>query len=280
MVSRSGSRFLLIEYPYGRLLPVASSPRVAEAIDPSPGSAIVWLPGGVPDESECSRARERIPGLPLIVVLPPADQGPFTEGLLDAVESARPHSILPGGVAPSPGEIAALLRRPPSDLAEEVVERLERRIPILCPEIRGLLLRTLQLSSQVRSVSGLAKTLHLSRRALGRHFLGAGIPVPSHWLQMGRLLRVVVDLQGGGRTLLDAARARGYPDGFSLSNQMHRMTGVRPSLARERLGWEWFLERWFAREAASGALAVAGGVPVRGASNPALRYRRLARRAR
>ena len=48
------------------------------------------------------------------------------------------------------------------------------------------------------------------------------------------------------------ASRHGYPDGFSLSNQMKRLTGVRPSEVKERIGWEWVLERWIQRELASG----------------------------
>ena len=49
--------------------------------------------------------------------------------------------------------------------------------------------------------------------------------------------------------------ALGYPDGFSVSNQMSRLFGMRPTQARERLGWEWVFEAWLRREAESGAFA-------------------------
>jgi hypothetical protein len=35
---------------------------------------------------------------------------------------------------------------------------------------------------------------------------------------------------------------------------MERIIGVRPSFARERLGWEWVLEAWLLREWESGGL--------------------------
>jgi hypothetical protein len=55
-------------------------------------------------------------------------------------------------------------------------------------------------------------------------------------------------------SLHQVARSLGYPDGFTLSNQMSRLVGLRPSIARERLGWEWVVEAWLAREAARGGL--------------------------
>jgi hypothetical protein len=40
------------------------------------------------------------------------------------------------------------------------------------------------------------------------------------------------------------ALSAGYPDGFTLSNQLKRMTGYRPSQIRSLIGFEWLLERW------------------------------------
>ena len=48
-----------------------------------------------------------------------------------------------------------------------------------------------------------------------------------------------------------AARC-GYPDGFTMSNQMKRLTGFRPTEVRQRLGWEWVMEAWLRREGLGG----------------------------
>jgi hypothetical protein len=45
------------------------------------------------------------------------------------------------------------------------------------------------------------------------------------------------------------ATSLGYPDGFSLSNQMQRLMGLRPSLMRDCFGWEWIVEAWLFQEA-------------------------------
>jgi hypothetical protein len=71
---------------------------------------------------------------------------------------------------------------------------------------------------------------------------------------MARLLRVAVELQTTEATVASIAIHHGYPDGFSVSNQMERLIGHRPSEIRERLGWEWILEAWLKREAEIGAL--------------------------
>jgi len=71
---------------------------------------------------------------------------------------------------------------------------------------------------------------------------------------MARLLRVAAKLQNTEATVASIAIDHGYPDGFSVSNQMERLIGHRPSEIRERLGWEWILEAWLKREAEVGAL--------------------------
>jgi AraC-like DNA-binding protein len=107
-------------------------------------------------------------------------------------------------------------------------------------------------------VAGLSRALYLSRRALGRRFVSRRLPVPSHWLQFSRLLRATIQLQRRRHTLEAVAMGLGYPDGFSLSNQMTRLTGVRPSMARERLGWEWLMEAWLGLERDNGTVDIAG----------------------
>ena len=116
-------------------------------------------------------------------------------------------------------------------------------------ETRRLVRRTLDLSAELRTVSGLARSLYISRRALGRRFMSRGLPVPSHWLHFGRILRASLHLQTEGTTLSSIAFDLGYPDGFSLSNQMYRLTGLRPSFMRECFGWEWIVEAWLYQEA-------------------------------
>jgi AraC-like DNA-binding protein len=153
---------------------------------------------------------------------------------------------------PNPLDLEALLRRQPDDLAAEVMEYLVWRGIILDHETRHIVRRTVELSDDLRTVSALSRSLYLSRRALGRRFLDRGIPVPSHWLHFGRILRACVLLQSQKSSLFDVACDLGYPDGFALSNQMSRLMGVRPSVAKEYLGWEWLVESWLRREASTG----------------------------
>lgn len=127
------------------------------------------------------------------------------------------------------------------------------------------------MSAELRTVSALSRSLYLSRRALGRRFLSRGLPVPSHWLHFARVLRAAIQLQNSDDSLFSVASQLGYTDGFALSNQMKRLTGVRPSTARERLGWEWLVEAWLRTEARDGALTPRSGFPVkevREASDP------------
>ncbi len=122
-------------------------------------------------------------------------------------------------------------------------------------DTRRLLRKTLELSGELRTVSGLSRGLYMSRRALGRRFMSRGLPVPSHWLHFGRVLRASIRMQDPSANLFAIGRDLGYPDGFALSNQMKRLTGLRPSIMRECFGWEWIVESWLHREAVSGSLS-------------------------
>jgi AraC-like DNA-binding protein len=200
-------------------------------------------------------ARSRPPGVVLVVILPGQDAAPQAADFLRIIELCRPHSVLPHHVQPNPLDLQSLLRRPPEDFASEVMDYLAWRGIVLDQDTRHVVRRTLELSSDVRTVSALSRSLYLSRRALGRRFLERGIPVPSHWLHLGRVLRACIQLQNINANLFDVASDLSYADGFALSNQMSRLLGVRPSVAREYLGWEWILEAWLRREAETGGFS-------------------------
>jgi AraC-like DNA-binding protein len=167
----------------------------------------------------------------------------------------RPLGILPYHETPSVEDLVWALTRPPQDLPVEVTEYLVWRGIPLDRETARIIRRTVELSADVRSISALARSLYLSRRALGRRFLNRGLPVPSHWLHFARLLRVAIRLQNSAESVVSIGFELGYPDGFSLSNQMMRLIGCRPSEVRAHLGWEWVLEAWLRREADAGGLA-------------------------
>jgi len=153
-------------------------------------------------------------------------------------------------------DLLSLLRREPEDLPIEVMDYLQWRGIDVEIETRTLLRRTIELSNELRSVKALARSMYVSRRALGRRFLTKGLPVPSHWLHFGRILRVTLRLQNfPEETLSQAAHRFGYRDGFALSNQMYRLVGVRPSEARRYHGWEWFVEAWLDAERAQGSFS-------------------------
>jgi AraC-like DNA-binding protein len=156
------------------------------------------------------------------------------EALLRLMALCRPHSVLPHVEEIDPDELVPVLRRFPSQFDVQVTEYLIWR---------GI------------EVDGLARALYMSRRALGRRFMTRGLPVPSHWLHFGRILRGSIRLQDPHANLFSIGCDLGYPDGFAFSNQMKRLTGLRPSIMRECFGWEWIVESWLFREAESGNLS-------------------------
>src|SRR5690606_15961587 len=147
-----------------------------------------------------------------------------------------------------------ILATPPQRLCGAAFEYLDRRQLLIDRVVRREVRRILELVPEVRSVSKLASRLYSSRRTLGRHFAAAGLPVPSHWLQFARLLHVATRLQQDRRLPVSRAAAHaGYPDGFTMSNQMKRLTNYRPTVVRNHLGWEWFIEAWLCAEARNGS---------------------------
>ncbi len=244
----------LFKPPYDRLEPLRWDDR--RFAQPNiPGTGLVWQLRLGSWSRVFEVVRRRPPGMALIVILPSSVDLDSTPELLRVVESCRPHSILPFHREPHVGDLTALLRREPEDLSVEVMDYLQWRGINVDIEVRQLIRKTIDLSSELRSITALARSLYLSRRALGRRFLTNGLPVPSHWLHFARVLRAALLLQSSAATLAEAARRYGYPDGFALSNQMHRLVGVRPSEARCYLGWDWLVEAWIQTEAAGGGFS-------------------------
>jgi AraC-like DNA-binding protein len=245
--------------PYRGFSRLSGSRRQLKMIGKEPGSALVWSPPTRKVASEhLTLIRNRPGGLALVVVLPPPSELPDAKALIEATEISRPAAVLPHQPSLSPGLICEVLRQPSEELGADVVEYMRWRGLRLDRETAHLVRRTVELSDELRTVSALARSLYLSRRALGRRFLVRGLPVPSHWLHFARLLRVLLRLQASDASVLSVGFELGYPDGFALSNQMVRLTGVRPSQARVCLGWEWFMEAWLRTEAELGGLRPPG----------------------
>jgi len=248
----------MLTHPYRSLREVEGARKDVRAVLARPGTALLWDLGRPMSQRDRRIVHERPGGAALILVLPPAERMEPTEPLLQLIRTARPNGILPHHGLPHVDDLAQVMRRPPSDLAAGITDYLSWRGIRIERDTRQLLRRTIELSSELRTISALARGMYLSRRALGRRFENEGLPVPSHWLHFCRLLRVSLRLQNSQDSIVSAGFRFGYSDGFSLSNQMFRLTGHRPSEARKYLGWEWLLEAWLRIEAEHGGLRPAG----------------------
>lgn len=238
-------QFLLLTPPYTSAtthlsLPLLEPPRGRE------GVVLVWQMGTHFTEAMTS-VRFRPKGVTLVAVLPPGETRSSAD-LYHMVEICRPTSILPYHDEPSTEDIRLLVNAGPKRLVDSVVDYLVWRGTLRGSGPRRLVRRTLELSGELRSVSGLARSLYLSRRALGRRFAQYGLPVPSRCLHFGRILRASLRILGSDDPLSQIAFELGYPDSFALSNQMKRLVGVRPTELKARIGWEWIVESWLWRE--------------------------------
>ena len=279
MCQRSISPLQLLESPYDTLRPVEGGKAQLTAEGRKPGSALVWVLERGATESDRNIVEQRPGGLALIVILPRVADLANDPSILHLIEACRPHGILPFHERLAERELAQVLKRPPDDLSASVTDYLAWRGIRIDRDTVHLIRRTIDKSADLHSISALARSMYVSRRALGRRFLSRGLPVPSHWLQLGRLLRVAIKLQNSRDSIFSVAYEFGYPDGFSVSNQMARIVGARPHEVRKQLGWEWIMEGWLRREAELGGLAPDHS-RVSGIESPAGEAGRPKRRAR
>jgi AraC-like DNA-binding protein len=219
------------------------------------GSFLVWRMGA--EDLDRSAAlydvSRRTPGVSLVVILPPAEAWPRNpRDAFELILETRPSRVLPHQRVPAPGDLVDLMREGPGSIPAEVLDYVGWRGIWLERETRAILSRIGDLSDEVTTMAGVARGLYMSRRSVGRRFQTQGLPSPSQWLKMFRVLRACILLQQTRLTLHDVARCLHYPDAFTLSNQMSRMAGVRAEGIRSRVGWEWVVEAWIRREEAKG----------------------------
>lgn len=228
---------------------------LADPVQPREGG---WIMAWNLEADDWSDATElvanRLAGVALVIILSRDDDRAGLIRILRAIQETRPQAVMPHHNAPKPEEIAQVIRRPPVSLASSVSDYMRWRGISLAPATRNTIRRVFELSARLSTITELARNLYMSRRALGRKFRKGGLPVPSHWLHIARLIRAALKLQNSTESLFQVATSLGYPDGFSMSNQMHRLCRVRPQEARKRYGWEWIFECWLAREMAIGAV--------------------------
>jgi AraC-like DNA-binding protein len=222
---------------------------ILESREVAPGRALIWwLQDGPSQRGEYELLSVRPAGLPLIVLLPSADAIRRTLPLLSRVVDLFPRAILPAPYLGTPEYLRQVLATPPRSLSDAVIRYLTRRGVLKSQSIDKEIRRIFELAPEVGSVTRLARRMYTSRRTIGRHFALNRLPVPSHWLQFARLLHVSIQLQNESAAAFRIATRAGYPDGFTMSNQMKRMIGYRPTEVRTLLGWEWIVEAWLRRE--------------------------------
>lgn len=240
----------LFEPPYDELIPCTTDMvRGMTELRTWRGRALVWSLTGAPHQlREFEALRRRAPGIPLLVLLPGPNEVSAAAELLPLVRSLSPRAVVPDGLLETPFRIRHALALPPRNIPAAVTDYLIRRHVLRRPRAAREFQRIAELAPETRSITALSRRMYTSRRTLGRHFIAGEMPVPSHCLQFLRLLHVAIYLQNDEGAMFRVASRFGYPDGFTMSNQMKRLTGYRPSEVRELLGWEWVVEAWLQKE--------------------------------
>jgi AraC-like DNA-binding protein len=186
--------------------------------------------------------RARFPSVPVILRLQ-------TECVSDAAHLAR-HAALVGvrAVVSETERLDSILRRilpVPVDLASDVMAWLPLAGVRVAADCADLLREVITRAPAFRTVGEVVAPFGLSARGLRKRFHERGLQSPGHWHAVVRALEAVFRLQRDPeRPLFDVALELKYSDHSALSRQMMRLFGVRPSLARHSLGWEWLLHRW------------------------------------
>lgn len=243
----------LIAPPYETFSPIDT--RWSPVSMPPRGLGLIWwLLDGTTQQNEFQWLYYRPPGLPLFIILPPASDLQRTLPLLNYINALNPRSVLPSGPSVTPRNIRRLLASTPQQIPETLTHYFVRRKLIVNDSIRRLIYKVLESAPKASSITQLAKRLYTSRRTLGRQFAAAGLPVPSHWLQITRIFHTIFRIQTEETTVNRIAARSGYPDGFTLSNQMKRLMDCRPTDVRNNLGWEWVIEQWIKQETYSGGI--------------------------
>jgi AraC-like DNA-binding protein len=236
--------------PYEHLLPCG--PEIFEeltAVDAWKGRALVWQLDVRQNHAQQFEALRHKPfGLPLLVLLPPANEIRAVLTVLPSIRALGPRMILPFGVVDAPYRLRQIIALPPRAIAATVTDYLVRRGLLRDRRSVREFQRIVELAPDTPSIARLARRMYTSRRTLGRHFVTTRMPVPSHCLHFARLLHVAFRLQTEDTAIFRIASRFHYPDGFTMSNQMKRLIGYRPSEVRELLGWEWLVEAWLAKE--------------------------------
>lgn len=160
------------------------------------------------------------------------------------------------GVRVSREASPATVPAPPTEAhadAESVVEHLVQR-NVLDPESDAAShVRTIFAAPpEALRVGRIARRTYWSRRTLGRHFKAAGLPAPVKWVALARAMLAHRTIARGA-LLGVAASSAGYPDQFTMSNAIHRITGLRPSKLRD-VHWTELLNVWIERQRERGTL--------------------------
>lgn len=223
---------------------------------PDRGAAVVWTIGDPASfQAEMDWLRTRPASVSLIVVLPPPSEAEWLIPRMRDLSSLRLRGVLPNSGVNNAETMRLLLRSAPRNLPSVAVTQFADHGILRNQNIRMLVGKIFELAPNVPSITQLSRKLYRSRRTLGRLFETEGLPVPSHWLQFARLLYVSALIQERPELpIMKAATAMRYPDGFTMSNQMKRLIGCRPSDVRENFGLSWIIEEWIKKECEEGRM--------------------------
>nr|PZN77486.1 MAG: hypothetical protein DIU57_16500 [Pseudomonadota bacterium] len=239
----------LLPPPYTQYEPVRSL-SIAHLEEIGPGTVLVLAVSRLEEDwpilrETVRRLRQRFPALPVVVrVKERPRMGSFDRGRRTAALGIR-------AVLAEEDPVPEILRDALTDqssLADDVVEWLSLRGLRIPPQVAEVVRQIFCRAVQHAELRGLLQSIKASPSTIRKWFRTHGLPSPSCCHDAARALSAALRLQRDqGLSVLTIALELGYADHSALSHQMVRLFGLRPRVIRERLGWEWLLDRWLAR---------------------------------
>jgi AraC-like DNA-binding protein len=199
--------------------------------------------------ADLAALRGAFPQFPVIAVVP-REASPAVARLVCNLGKLGVRAVL-GEDEPAYATLRPALASPVC-LARDVVEWLRLRRTALNPELEHVIHGIFEYALHTREVSETCRIIGEPESSARARFRKKGLPPPSAWHQAARSLYAALRMQENPACSVEAvAYEQGYGSHASLSRQLYRVFGLRPSALRGTLGWEWLLIRWQARQAAA-----------------------------
>lgn len=218
-------------------------PRYAEVTN-VPDHSVIGL---TPDKTHLSQWMLSVFPTCSVVFVVPDKTSPLTAILTTKEAVAR---RVDGAVTESAYFDASLLRFHLADpldrgvrIAEWVQKRCDEKLPPTTVDTIAQIVDAAPVWDSLHELCSARGIVPTSARA---RFKQAGLPTPSSWFQMAKVLDMLLIMHRfQDVTVHDAALEFGFSDHTGVTHAVRRTFGLSVTEARSRIGWQGFVARWW-----------------------------------